>query len=303
MTINAVRTPGQAASRQGVLLAVGSMVCVQLGLASSVGVVEQIGPADTAALRLMWAGVILLALVRRRVTTLTRKGLWISVELGLATAGSGLLFMAAVARIPLGTASALEFMGPLGIAITHGRGNLRRVWPATAALGVLFLTEPWNGAADPVGVGCALGAGAFWAAYILLTQRVGDEVAGIVGLAVSLPVAGLVATLVAILVPNSGYPGAIPPQFWLAGLGLAVLLPLVPSTLELLALRRVNAAAYGTLMCLEPALALLIGLVLLAQIPRTSSVVGVLLVVTAGVGAERTGSRTGSEPDVHVAGG
>ena len=105
-----------------------------------------------------------------------------------------MLFMAAVARLPLGTASALEFLGPLGVAVARSRGGRTLVWPLLAAVGVVLLTEPWHGGVDLVGVAFALGAAACWAAYILLTQRVGDEVAGLHGLAVSLPVAGLVAT-------------------------------------------------------------------------------------------------------------
>ena len=107
-----------------------------------------------------------------------------------------MLFMAAVERLPLGTASALEFLGPLGVAIARGRGTAR-LWALVAAAGVLLLTEPWHGAADPVGVAFALGAACCWAAYILLTQRVGDELSGLQGLAISMPVAALVATAVA----------------------------------------------------------------------------------------------------------
>ena len=93
--------------------------------------------------------------------------------------------MAAVARLPLGTASALEFLGPLGVAVVRGgRGRLQ--WPAFAAVGVVLLTEPWRGTVDLAGVAFALAAAACWAAYILLTQRVGDEVAGLRGLAVSM---------------------------------------------------------------------------------------------------------------------
>ena len=107
-----------------------------------------------------------------------RSALGAAVLLGVATASVTLLFMAAVARLPLGTASALEFLGPLGVAVARGRGSGRFVWPLCAAVGVLLLTEPWAGTADPLGVAFALAAACCWAAYILLTQRVGDQVAG-----------------------------------------------------------------------------------------------------------------------------
>ena len=96
------------------------------------------------------------------------------MALGLVTGGVTLLFMAAVARLPLGTASALEFLGPLGVAVARGRGR-NAAWPLLAAVGVLLLTRPWEGSVDLLGVGFALAAACCWAAYILLTQHVGDR--------------------------------------------------------------------------------------------------------------------------------
>ena len=209
------------------------------------------------------------------------------------TAGLTMLFMAAVARLPLGTASALEFLGPLAVAVARGRGGRRLLWPGLAAAGVLVLTHPWQGGAGLAGVACALGAAACWACYIVLTQAVGDEVAGLQGLAVSIPVAALVATLVA----GPGIRPALTPHLLLAGLGLALLLPVVPFSLEMYALRRLTSAAFGTLMCLEPALALLAGFALLGQVPRAWSLVGVAFVVAAGIGAERTGARSAPEEE------
>jgi inner membrane transporter RhtA len=275
-------------ARTGTGLALASMLCVQLGLAASVGLFDRIGPEGAALLRLAWAGVILLVLVRPRPGDYDRTSLLACVALGVVTAGLTMLFMAAVDRLPLGTASALEFLGPLGVAATRSRGLRLLVWPALAAVGVLLLTEPWHGGADPVGVGFALGAASCWAAYILLTQRVGDELAGLRGLAVSLPVAGIVATLVA--GPSTFH--RLEPDVLVIGIGLAVLLPVVPFSLELLALRRLTAGAFGTLMSLEPAIALVIGLLVLHQVPGLWPVLGIGFVVAAGVGAERTGSRT-----------
>jgi inner membrane transporter RhtA len=273
-------------SRNGALMATASMLCVQLGLAVSVGLIDDIGSSGAAWLRLAWAGVIVLLVLRPRPSQLTRRSFATAALLGAVTAAITLLFMAAVARLPLGTASALEFLGPLGVAVARGRGSVR-TWPALAAVGVLLLTQPWAGGADPVGVAYALGAAACWASYILLTQRVGDQLPGLTGLAVSMPVAGLVATLVV-------GPSVIPdltPSLLLAGLGLAVLLPVVPFALEMLALRRLTTAAFGTLMSLEPAFALLVGLALLGQVPDALAVLGIGFVVVAGIGAERTGAR------------
>ncbi|MGF9754554.1 EamA family transporter [Microvirga sp. 0TCS3.31] len=276
----------RSGARAGASMAVASMLCVQLGLAVSVGLIDDLGASGAAWIRLFWAGILLLVLVRPRLSLYSREALWSGAALGVVTAGVTLLFMAAVARLPLGTASALEFLGPLTIAVWRSRG-VGRSWAALAAVGVLLLTQPWTGAADPVGVACALGAAVCWAAYILLTQRVGDAVSGLGGLAVSMPVAAIVATVVA----GPGVVGQLTPQLLLYGLGLAILLPVVPFALELLALRRLTTGAFGTLMALEPAFALVIGFLVLSQVPNGIAVAGILLVVVAGIGAERTGAR------------
>jgi inner membrane transporter RhtA len=157
---------------------------------------------------------------------------------------------------------------------------------------VILLTHPWAGTVDPVGVLYALAAAACWGGYILLTQRVGDGVDGITGLAVSMPVAGLVATLIA----GPSVLAKMTPEILLIGVGLAVLLPVVPFALELMALRKLTTASFGTLMSLEPAFALVVGIIVLDQVPGASAVVGICLVVAAGVGAARSGARSTPVP-------
>jgi len=284
-------------ARTGAGLAVVSMLTVQLGIAVAVGLFDDVGPLGAAWLRLAWAGLIMLVLLRPRPSQFTRSSFAASAALGVVTAGVTMLFMAAVERLPMGTASALEFLGPLGVAVARSHGR-SRAYALLASAGVLLLTEPWSGGTDPVGVAYALGAAVCWAAYILLTQRVGDQVSGVTGLAVSMPVAGLVATAVA-------GPSVAPLLTWdviLYGLGLAILLPVIPFTLELLALRRLTTGAFGTLMALEPAFALLVGLVVLAQVPGLLPIVGLACVVVAGIGAERTGARRRTPAEAAEAG-
>jgi len=269
-------------------MAIAAMCSVQLGAAIAVGLIDDIGAEGTAWLRLMWAGVLMLVLVRPRPSAFSRSAFATCVVLGVVTAGITLLFMMALARIPLGIASALEFLGPLGVAVAKGSGRHRLLWPGLAAVGVLLLTEPWTGSVDPVGVLYALGSAVCWGLYILLTQRVGDAVAGITGLAVSMPVAGLVATAVA----GPTVFGRVTPEILLIGVGLAILLPVIPFALELLALRRLTTASFGTLMSLEPAFAMLMGLIILHQVPAPPAVLGIIAVVAAGVGAPRSGARS-----------
>ncbi|MDG6108008.1 EamA family transporter [Dactylosporangium aurantiacum] len=273
--------------------AIASMICIQLGLAASVGLFDSVGPSGAVCLRLACAALLLLALVRPRPRDFTRASILATVALGVVTAALTLTFMAAVARLPLGTASALEFLGPLAVAAVRGRGAAV-LWPVLAAGGVLLLTEPWHGGTDPAGVAFALAAAACWAGYILLTQHVGDHVSGYAGLAVSTAVAGLVAAAVA----GPSVAAGLTWPVLAAGFGLAVLLAVVPFSLEMYALRRLTAGAFGTLMSLEPAIALLVGGVLLHQAPGPLAVLGVGLVVAAGIGAARTGARqpSGSLP-------
>jgi inner membrane transporter RhtA len=277
-------------------MAVAAMCSVQLGVAVSVGLSNRIGAEGVAWLRLAWAGAILLVVARPWRSSFSRTAFLTCVSLGVATAGVTMLFMAAVVRLPLGTASALEFLGPLSVAVSRTRGA-GRLWPFVAALGVLALTEPWHGGTDLIGVAFALGAAACWAGYIVLTQRAGDEVTGVRALGVSMPVAAVVATLAA-------GPSVLPHLDWqllVTGFGLALVLPVVPFCLELLALRRLTTAAFGTLMSLEPAVALVMGLLYLGQVPHPAAIAGIVLVVTAGIGAERTGARITSTADEQLA--
>jgi inner membrane transporter RhtA len=274
-------------TRLGVLMAVAAMLSVQLGLALSLGLVDEVGVEGAAWLRLVWAGAILLVLVRPRPSAFTRATFLTCVLLGVVTAGITLLFMAAIARIPLGTASALEFLGPLGVAVVLGKGGQRVLWPGLAATGVVLLTQPWTGVTDPVGIAYALAAGVCWGCYILLTQRVGDAVAGINGLAVSMATAAVVSTGVV-------GPTVLPRvtlDVLLFGIGLAVLVPVFPFILEMLALRKLTMAAFGTLMALEPGCAMLVGVIVLHQVPGAASLLGIVLVVAAGIGAARNGTR------------
>ena len=276
----------QDAAGTGTVMAFAAMCCVQLGLAASVGLTGRLSAEGVGWLRLAWAAVIIVAVARPWKAGFAGRTVLLCAVLGVATAGMTLCFMLAVERIALGTASALEFLGPLSVAVVQGRGAARW-WALVAAAGVVCLTEPWHSTTDPAGVLFALGAAACWAVYVLLTQRAGDAVSGINALAISLPAAAVAATLVV-------GPATIARLDWqllALGFALALLLPVVPFSLELLALRRLTTAAFGTLMCLEPAIALLVGLAVLGQVPSPSALAGIALVIAAGIGATRTGGR------------
>lgn len=275
-------------------LAVGAMLSVQVGAALSTYLFPAIGPVGTVWLRLSVAAVFFLAIARPRLAGLTARDLAAPAALGVMTGVMTVFFVLAIDRIDLGTVVAIEFLGPLGVAVARSGSRRGLIWPLLAFGGVVLLTEPWTGEIDPLGVLYAALAAVGWAAYIVLTQRVGDRFSGLQGLALTMPVAALVAAIVG--VPQAI--GGLTWQVFAVGAALALLLPIIPFALELQALRRLTTAAFGTLMALEPAIATLVGALLLAQVPGVVQVVGVALVVVAGVGAERSGHREPGPPDV-----
>lgn len=267
----------------GPALAIAAMVSVQLGAALSTHLFEAVTPAGSTWLRVAIAAVILLAIIRPSLRSIPRKALLSTTLLGAMTGLMMLMFIEAVARIPLGTASAIEFLGPLTIAALRSRRRVALLWPALALGGVVALTQPWTGRLDLLGILFALGAACGWAGYILLTQRVGEQLHGLQGLALSLTVGAIV------IAPFGAVP-AIAGMTALVGLeavGLALLVPLIPFILELMALRRMRVAAFGTLMALEPGIATVLGLLVLAQAPNPLQLLGIVLVVAAGIGAQR----------------
>jgi inner membrane transporter RhtA len=135
-----------------------------------------------------------------------------------------------------------------------------------------------------------------WGLYIVITQHVGDRFNGVDGLAISMPVAALLTAFVGL--PQAW--GHVTLDVLLVAVVAAVLLPLIPWTLELYALRRLTKAAFGTLMSLEPAIALVIGALVLHQTPAAAQFVGIGCVVLAGVAAERSGRREDDLPELET---
>ena len=263
-------------------MALASVFTVQIGAAASTPVFAQVGPAGTAWLRLCWAALIYTVVARPRPWALPRRDLGGAVLLGAVSGGMTLFFFEAIARIPLASAVAIEFLGPLTVAVLRRSGRWGWVWPPLAFAGVLLITEPWSSSpGDLLGIGLALAAGVCWGLYILLTQFIGDRFHGVSGLAISMPVAALVALPVGLSQASGHLSGSV----LLTCLGLALLLPVIPYALELSALRRLRAGTFGTLMSVEPAAALLVGAVMLEQIPRLSQGLGVMLVTVAALGA------------------
>lgn len=269
-------------------MAVAAMLAVQLSNALSVPLIEQVGAAGAAWLRMCFGVAILWIVSRPAIRSIRLADLPSILALGTATGFMTVFFFAALERIPLGTAVAIEFLGPLTVAALMSKRRQALIWPALAFIGVVLLTEPWLGNIELAGTGFALASGVCWGLYNILTQHVGDRFSGISGLSLTIPIAAL-ATL------PVGLPQLAAHDFswWVfpAAAGIALITPVLAFGLEMLALRRMTHTAFGTLLSVEPAFGVLIGLVILAQSPTLLQVVGIAIVVLAGVAAQQDGRR------------
>lgn len=264
-------------------LAVAAMASVQLGSALSMGLISTVGPAGTAWLRLSAGAVIFVVLARPSLRALRRRDVPALLGLGVTTGLMTIVFLAAIERLPLGTAVAIEFLGPLTVAAVRSHSARALIWPAAALVGVVLLCQPWRGDIHLAGIGFATLSAVGWATYILLTQQVGDRFSGVTGLSLTVPIGAVTAAFFGL----PGVMGHFSPGLLATAVGLAVLLPVLPYAFEMLALRRMTPTAFGTLMALEPAFGVLLGLIVLDQQPSIGQVVGILLVVLAGAGAQR----------------
>jgi inner membrane transporter RhtA len=264
------------------LLLLLSILSVQLGAAIAKGLFHLLGSGGTVFLRVGLAAIIYMIMARPRLRGYTwREYAWV-VLFGLVIAAMNSLFYASISRIPLGIATTLEFIGPLSVSLVGSRRPSDLLWIVLAAAGILLLI-PIQGsiALDPLGVVLALLAGAGWAAYILVNVHVGRAFPGTTGLALSMSVAALV------LLPfdiGNVTPLLHNPTPLLLGLGVAVLSTVIPFALELEALRRISARAFGVLMSLEPAIATLIGFVVLGETIAVRALFAMLLIIVASCG-------------------
>lgn len=271
------------------LLAVAAIFSVQFGSAFARTHFDEIGPTGAATLRLVFAAVILVAVVRPRVGNWTRRQWLAAGVLGLALAGMNSLIYLAVARIPLGVAVTLEFTGPLVLALVQTRRLRDLLWALVAFAGVILLGLGSTTGVAVGGVLLAFGAAAFWAGYILASSRVGRETPGIDGLVVAIVVAAVVVTPFGAADAVS----SVRADPWLIGVFaiVAVLTSALPYALELIALRSLPTRVFGVLSSLGPAVAALAGLVVIGQLLDLREVIALVLVTAASVGVTISRSR------------
>lgn len=258
------------------------IVSVQIGAALAKQMFAAVGSTGAVALRLFFAAAVLL-LVWRPALKLDRRVWTIVLGYGVVLGVMNLCFYLALAEIPLGIVVTIEFLGPLTVALAGSRRWLDALWALLAAGGVVLLTEG-RGDLSLTGVLFALAAAVCWGSYILLSAALGKHTSDGNGLAIGMAVAALVALPVGVIESGTAL---LQPWVLLVGLGVALLSSVIPYSLELEALRRIPAKVFGVLMSLEPAVAALVGLVVLGEILQPLQWVAVLCVVAASAGAIR----------------
>lgn len=261
-----------------------AIVSIQLGAALATQLFPILGAEGTVAVRILISAILLCLVARGRVryfaATITRHWRHL-LPYGLCIATMNLFFYQAIDRIPLGAAVTIEFIGPLGVAALASRKASHFAWVGLAALGI-FLLSPLSGVdLDPFGILFALLAGLSWACFVYLSRRVGSRVSGNDGLAIGMTIAAI-----------SILPFALPvipelvtsPMIFLAAFGVALLSTSLPFTLEFEALKRISTRTYGVLVAVEPAVAALIGAVLLGERIGVQGMIAVACVVAAAIG-------------------
>ncbi|MBE9179534.1 EamA family transporter [Oculatella sp. LEGE 06141] len=265
-------------------LAIGS---TQLGSAIAKRLFEVMNPAGVALLRVGFAAIVLLLLWKPQKQDWQSH--WRSLVLfGLALSLMNLTFYLAVERIPLGIGVTIEFIGPLGVAIANSRKLLDGLWVVLAAIGIGLLTPIGGLVLDPIGIALAFLAGGFWAAYILLSARVGRALPGGAGLALAMAVGTVVLLPIGIW---SGGSDLLNPIVLLVGFGVALLSSAIPYSFELEALRFLPVQLFGVLLSLEPVAAALIGFIVLGETLSLRAMIAILLVSIAAAGASRFATR------------
>jgi inner membrane transporter RhtA len=266
-----------------VISATVAMVSFQIGATFAKQLIPTVGAAGTTALRLGLSALLLLVLQRPWRTVPSRSAWPVVLAYGVSLGAMNAVFYLALRTIPLGVAVAIEFIGPLAVAVLASRRRLDYVWVALAALGLaLLLPITSSGAAlDRAGVFYALAAGVGWALYIVFGQKAG-QAHGASASTWGLMVAALVT------VPLGAADAAtvlVDPALLPFGLGVAIFSSALPYTLEMVALRRLSARVFGTLMSFEPAIAALAGWVVLREHLSATQWIAIAAIISASVGA------------------
>ncbi|MBD1554040.1 threonine/homoserine exporter RhtA [Pseudomonas typographi] len=269
-----------------------AMASIQFGATLAKGLFPLVGAQGTTTLRLAIAAVLMVLILRPWRLRLGATALKHAALYGLALGGMNFFFYMAVRSVPLGIAVALEFTGPLAVAIASSRKRIDFLWIALAIVGLALLVPlgATQQGIDPIGVYYALGAGVCWALYIVFGQKAGQ------GHGVQMASLGVLFAALVIAPIGIAHAGSALLSWALlpAALGVAVLSTALPYSLEMIALTRLPARTFGTLMSLEPAVAALSGLMVLGEHLSPTQWLAIGSIIIASVGAALT--QGGTQP-------
>ncbi|WP_371196284.1 DMT family transporter [Glaciecola sp. SC05] len=262
-----------------------AMVAIQVGASISKTIFPYIGPEGTTAYRIGFSAIILCLIFKpwRRLPSN-----WSSlIVYGLCLGGMNLSFYYSIERIPIGLAVALEFLGPLSVAVFSSKNRFDLIWVGLAITGVLILLpdiSDVNGL-DPVGVGLALFAGACWAGYILYGKRTGSAGSSGVIVAIGMSIAAIAIVPVGVISQGMALLNwsLIP-----IGIAIGVLSSALPYSLEMVALRKMPAQGFSVMMSVEPAIGALAAFMILGELLSFWQWLAVLLVIVASIGSSAT---------------
>lgn len=253
-----------------------SAISQYLGASLAVQVFDQVSPSGVAWLRVAVAALCLIVVFRPSIRGWSRRRVVVAVVFGLVTLAMNVSFYEAIARLPLGTAVALEFLGPVSVAAIGSRSRRDVLGLLVALVGVLLIADV-RLSGSPLGVALALLAGAMWAAYIVVGKRVADVSGGADGLAIGL----LGATVIAAPMAGLTTPVWSSWQLILFVVGAGVLSSALPYSLDQLVMRRMGRAGFALLLAILPATAAIVGFAVLQQVPKLFEAVGIVLVILA----------------------
>jgi inner membrane transporter RhtA len=263
-----------------------AIISVQGGAAIAKGLFPVLGAAGTASVRIGFSALILVLFVRPNLRQLKSEQWKTVIPYGVALGAMNLLFYCALARIPMGLAVSLEFIGPLALALSGSRRFIDILWVLLAGAGIALIA-PWSsdGGVDLLGLFFALAAGACWAVYILLSKRAGTQLPGQLAVTVGMLVAALPVLPVGIIEGNLF---SMTPYMLLLGVILAIFSSVLPFSLEMHALRSLPSRTFSILMSMEPVAAALAGWLLLNELLSTQQWLAVIFIVIASGGAALT---------------
>lgn len=266
------------------------MGSIQFGASLAKALFSEVGAAGLTTLRIGFSALILWLLIRPWQYKLPQGQLKSIALYGGSLGLMNLTFYFSLERIPLGVAVALEFIGPLGVAIFTSRNRKQFFFVILAALGIFLLSpvNPLNNNLDPLGVLWALIAGLFWALYIVFGQRAGKDLPSSITTSW-----GMLFSFLVVLLPGFILNGdrILNPNFWPMGIAIALLSSAIPYSLEMKVLKMLPKNTFGVLMSLEPAVASLMGFLFLKEVLDLNHIVAIIMIITASVGISLT-SRT-----------